>query len=138
MQIALIYSILQEVIFIKFTGHWMIAYSWGLISFKCNRFTKICVLLPPKKFSIKHLLRLYKSLMLAFRGSQKLHILEFALNSTQTFIFLSMLVFSTIVKKGGDCKSKVLPPWVLDIVGQNSRGTNMFASMKQMVRFLKL
>ena len=44
------------------------------------------------------------------QGESRLHILEFALNSTQTFIFLWMPVLSTIVQKGGDCKSKVLPP----------------------------
>src|SRR3954462_4152288 len=76
--------------------------------------------------------------MLAFRGCQKLHILEFALNSTQKSIFLSMSILSTIVQKGADCKSKVLPPCVLDIIGQNSRGTNKFSSVKHLVRFLKL
>ena len=30
-----------------------------------------------------------------------------------------------------------MPPCVLDIVGQNSRGTNKFSSVKQLVRFLK-
>ena len=48
-----------------------------------------------------------------------------------------MPVLSTIVQKGGDCKSKVLPLSVLDIVGQNSRGTNIVFEYKQMVRFLE-
>ena len=48
-----------------------------------------------------------------------------------------MPVLSTIVQKGGDCKSKVLPPCVLDIVGQDSRGTNYVFECKQMIRFLE-
>ena len=48
-----------------------------------------------------------------------------------------MHVLSTIVQKGGDCKSKILPLSVLDIVGQNSRGTNIVCEYKQMIRFLK-
>ena len=48
-----------------------------------------------------------------------------------------MPVLSTIVQKGGDCKSKVLPPCVLDIVGQNSRGTNNVFEYKQLLRFLE-
>ena len=48
-----------------------------------------------------------------------------------------MPVLSTIVQKGGDCKSTVLPLSVLDIVGQNSRGTNIVFEYKQMVRFLE-
>ena len=35
-------------------------------------------------------------------GVKRLHNLEFALNLTQTSIFLSMHVLSTIVQKGGD------------------------------------
>ena len=48
-----------------------------------------------------------------------------------------MPVLSTIVQKGGDCKSKILPPSVLDIVGQNSRETNIVCEYKQMLRFLE-
>ena len=48
-----------------------------------------------------------------------------------------MPVLSTIVQKGGDCKSKVLPLCVLDIVGQNSRGTNNVFEYKHLLRFLK-
>ena len=48
-----------------------------------------------------------------------------------------MPVLSTIVQKGGDCKSKVLPPCVLDIVGQNSRGTNNVFECKQLLGFLE-
>ena len=48
-----------------------------------------------------------------------------------------MAVLSTIVQKGGDCKSKVLPLSVLDIVGQNSRGTNNVCEYKQLLRFLE-
>src|SRR3954469_10696567 len=48
-----------------------------------------------------------------------------------------MSIFSTIVQKGGDCKSKVFPPCVLDIVGQDSRGTNNVFECKQLIRFLK-
>ena len=48
-----------------------------------------------------------------------------------------MHVLSTIVQKGGDCKSKVLPPCVLEIVGQNSRGTNNVFECKQLLRFLE-
>src|SRR3954470_2085565 len=69
---------------------------------------KLCS--PPKLFPMNHSLRLYKSLMLTFRGSQRLHILEFARNLTQNFISLSMPVLSTIVQKGGDCKSKSFDP----------------------------
>src|SRR3954470_1094609 len=65
---------------------------------------------PPKLLSVKHSSRLYKSSILTLRGSQRLHILEFALNLTQTSIFLSMPVLSTIVQKGGDCKSKSFAP----------------------------
>src|SRR4051812_15033054 len=56
---------------------------------------------------------------------------------TKTSILLSMPVLSTIVQKGGDCNSKVLPPCVLDIVGQDSRGTNNVFKCKQLIRFLK-
>jgi len=48
-----------------------------------------------------------------------------------------MPVLSTIVQKGGDCKSKVLPPCVLDIVGQDSRRTNYVFECKQLIRFLE-
>ena len=96
---------------------------------------KLCS--PLKLFPMKHSIRLYKSSMLSFKGSQRRHIIEFARNLTLNSISLSMHVLWTIVQKGGDCKSKSFAPWVLDIVGQITRGTNMFASMKQMVRFLK-
>src|ERR1043165_1058734 len=69
---------------------------------------KLCS--PPKLFPMKHSLRLYKSSMLTFRGIQRLHILEFAQNLTQNSIFLLMPVLSTIVQKGGDCKSKSFAP----------------------------
>src|SRR3954465_11375585 len=48
-----------------------------------------------------------------------------------------MHVLSTIVQKGGDCKSKVFPPCVLDIVGQDNRGTKNVFECKQLIRFLK-
>ena len=35
------------------------------------------------------------------------------------------------------CKSKVLPPCVLDIVGQDSRGTNNVFECKLLLRFLE-
>src|SRR4051812_22068522 len=35
------------------------------------------------------------------------------------------------------CKRKVLPPCVLDIVGQDSRGTNNVFNSKQLLRFLE-
>ena len=65
---------------------------------------------PPKLFSMKHFIGLYKSSMLSFRGSQRLHIIEFALILTINSISLSMHVLSTIVQKGGDCKSKSFAP----------------------------
>ena len=65
---------------------------------------------PPKLFSMKHFIRLYKSSMLSFKGSQRLHITEFALNLTLNSISLSMHVLSTIVQKGGDCKRKSFAP----------------------------
>ena len=48
-----------------------------------------------------------------------------------------MPVLSTIVQKGGDCKRKVLPPCVLDIVEQNSGGTNNVFEYKELLRFLR-
>ena len=48
-----------------------------------------------------------------------------------------MPIFSTIVQKGGDCKRKNLAPKVLEIGGQNSRGTNMVFEYKQIIRFVK-
>src|ERR1041384_2890452 len=65
---------------------------------------------PPKLFSMKHFIRLYKSSMLSFRGSQRLNIIEFALNLTPNSISLSMHVLSTIVQKGGECQSKSFAP----------------------------
>src|SRR4051812_44712752 len=53
------------------------------------------------------------------------------------FYHLSMPVLSTIVQKGGDCKSKVLPRRFWRLLSKNSRGTNMRFEYKQVIRFLK-
>src|ERR1043165_4209363 len=51
--------------------------------------------------------------------------------------YLSMPFLSTIVQKGGDCKSKFLPRRFWRLLSKNSRGTNMRFEYKQIIRFLK-
>ena len=57
--------------------------------------------------------------------------------NTNLFNYLSMPVLSTIVQKGGDCKSKFLPRRFWRLLSKNSRGTNMHFEYKQIIRFLK-
>src|ERR1041385_3353054 len=54
-----------------------------------------------------------------------------------SFNYLSMHVLSTIVQKGGDCKSKFCPPKVLEIVRKSRSGTNMIFEYNQILRFQK-
>src|SRR3954464_12471795 len=57
--------------------------------------------------------------------------------NTNLFSYLSMPIFSTIVQKGGDCKSKFLPRRFWRLLSKNSRGTNMCFEYTQIIRFLK-
>src|SRR3954471_7678998 len=57
--------------------------------------------------------------------------------NTNPFNYLSMPVLSTIVQKGGDCKSKFLPRRFWRFLSKNSRGTNMRFEYKQIITFLK-
>src|ERR1044072_3180349 len=57
--------------------------------------------------------------------------------NTNLFNYLSMPILSTIVQKGGDCKSTFLPRRFWRVMSKNRRGTNMCFEYKQIVRFLK-
>src|SRR4051812_17222559 len=75
---------------------------------------KLCS--PPKLFPMKHSLRLYKSSILTFRGSQRLHILEFARNLNQNSIFFIDACFvNNSPKRGRLQEQKVCPHefWIL-------------------------
>ena len=118
----------------KFTGHLRELYFTGnLMQFSSLRYfdflSKEEILIVHQPISIH--------LQCTHSGGVNVHILELVSPKPKIFNLLSMPVLSTIVQKGGDCKSKVLPPCVFNIVGQNSRGTNNVFEYKQLLGFLK-
>ena len=122
----------------KFTCHSRGLHIIGILSGTAILLAKmIGFSLHRRNIIIVHLLRIYLSSMHKFRGGKSSHLRVCSHHYPKTSIFLSMPVLLTIVQKGRDCKSKVLPLSVLDIVGQNSRGTNIVFEYKQMLRFLE-
>ena len=125
---------LQVVFIIKFTGHFeRIVIHWISNAILLTRI--LWLSLHWRIINCASTNTIY--LQCTHSGGVNLHILELVSPKPKNFNLLSMPVLSTIVQKGGDCKSKVLPLSVLDIVGQNSRGTNNVFQYKQLIRFLK-
>ena len=105
----------------KFTGHLRGLHIIGILSGTAILLAKMFGFLSNEEILKLCIDYKYIYLQCTHSGEVNLHILEFVLILLKTSISLSMLVLSTTAQKGGDCKSKVLPPCVLDIFGQNNR-----------------
>ena len=137
MQVLFRTLFLQVVFIPKFTGHSRGLHTIGILSGTTILLAKMFDFLSNKeilKLCINYNLFTFNA---HIQGESIFTSQSLFSSYSKTAISLSMPVLSTIVQKGGDCKSKVLPPCVLDIVGQNSRGTNNVFEYKQLLRFLK-